>query len=145
FEEIQGAIDAFLKNMKPFPQPNYLFSDIVGTGGDKNNTINISTASAFVASACGLKIIKHCNKGVSSKSGSSDILTKFNINLDASTKKLQECLNTLNICFLFAPRYHNGIQYATKVRKTLKIQTIFNILGPFLNPACPPLIVMGVY
>ncbi|MBZ2279752.1 anthranilate phosphoribosyltransferase, partial [Buchnera aphidicola] len=108
-------------------------------GGDKNNTINVSTASAFVAATCGLKIVKHCNKGMSSKSGSSDILRKFNINLNASTKKLQECLDKLNICFLFAPRYHDGIQYATEVRKTLKIQTIFNILGPFLNPARPPL------
>lgn len=144
-EEIIGAIRAFSEDMKYFPKPNYVFSDIVGTGGDVKNTINVSTASAFVASACGFKIVKHCNQGISSKSGSSDLLKKFNINLNASSKKSRKCLDELNICFLFAPKYHNGFKYSSNARKTLKIKTIFNLLGPFLNPANPPLTVIGVY
>lgn len=144
-EEIIGAIYAFSENMKYFPRPNYIFSDIVGTGGDANNTINVSTASAFVAATCGYKIIKHCNQGISSKSGSSNLLEKFNINLHASSKQSRKTLDELNICFLFAPKYHHGFQYANNVRKVLKTKTILNILGPFLNPAVPSLSVIGVY
>lgn len=144
-EEILGAIYAFLERMKFFPRPNYIFSDIVGTGGDIKNTINVSTASAFVAASCGFKIIKHCNKGVSSKSGSSDILNKFKINLNGSLENSKKILDKLNICFLFAPRYHNSFKYASNTRSILKIKTIFNLLGPFLNPASPPLTVIGVY
>ncbi|CAL4322474.1 anthranilate phosphoribosyltransferase [Buchnera aphidicola] len=144
-EEILGATYAFLEKMKYFPKPNYLFSDIVGTGGDRKNTINVSTASAFVASSCGFKIVKHCNKGVSSKSGSSDLLNQFKINLNGSLKNSKKILDKLNICFLFAPRYHNGFKYAENVRKILKIKTIFNLLGPLLNPARPPLTLIGVY
>ncbi|QFQ32455.1 anthranilate phosphoribosyltransferase [Buchnera aphidicola (Aphis fabae)] len=144
-EEILGAIHACLEAMKLFPRPHYMFSDIVGTGGDNKNTINISTASAFVASYCGFKIIKHCNKGVSSTSGSSDILKKFKINLNPSLKNSLKTLDKLNICFLFAPQYHNSFQYVENIRKILKIKTIFNLLGPFLNPARPFLTVIGVY
>ncbi|QCI17676.1 anthranilate phosphoribosyltransferase [Buchnera aphidicola (Acyrthosiphon lactucae)] len=144
-EETTGAIYAFLENMKYFPKPNYIFSDIVGTGGDAKNTINISTTSAFVAATCGFKIVKHCNKKISSKSGSSDLLERFNINLNASPEKSRETLDKLNICFLFAPKYHDGFKYSNNVRKNLKTKTIFNLLGPFLNPAIPPIIVIGVY
>lgn len=144
-EEIIGAILAFSENIKYFPRPNYVFSDIVGTGGDIKNTINVSTASAFVASSCGLKIVKHCNQGISSKSGSSDLLTKFNINLDASSEQSRKTLDKLNICFLFAPKYHNSFKYSSNVRKILKTRTIFNLLGPFLNPAQPSFSVIGVY
>lgn len=144
-EEITGAIDAFLKKMKFFPKPNYFFSDIVGTGGDIKNTINVSTASAFVASSCGFKIIKHCNKGVSSKSGSSNLLKKLKINLHASIEKSLKTLEKLNICFLFAPEYHSGFKYVASVRNVLKIKTIFNVLGPFLNPSNPPFTLIGVY
>ncbi|QCI24355.1 anthranilate phosphoribosyltransferase [Buchnera aphidicola (Muscaphis stroyani)] len=144
-EEIIGAVNAFLEKKKFFLKPRYIFSDIVGTGGDTHNTINVSTASALVASACGFKIIKHCNQGVSSKSGSSDLLNNLNINLNASSKKSLETLDKLNICFLFAQKYHKGFKLAKNVRKILKTKTIFNLLGPFLNPATPPLIVIGVY
>lgn len=144
-EEITGAIYAFSEKMKLFPKPDYIFSDIVGTGGDVQNTINISTASAFVAATCGFKIIKHCNQGISSKSGSSDLLKKFNINLNASPEQSRQTLDRLNICFLFAPKYHDGFKYSNHVRKVLKTKTIFNLLGPFLNPATPPLSVIGVY
>ncbi|QIQ41867.1 MAG: anthranilate phosphoribosyltransferase [Buchnera aphidicola (Microlophium carnosum)] len=144
-EEITGAIYAFLDQVKHFPKPDYIFSDIVGTGGDAKNTINISTASAFVAATCGCKIVKHCNQRISSKSGSSDLLEKLHINLHASPEKSRQTLDQLNICFLFAPKYHNGFKYSHNVRTTLKTKTIFNLLGPFLNPAAPPLTVIGVY
>ncbi|QCI17100.1 anthranilate phosphoribosyltransferase [Buchnera aphidicola (Aphis helianthi)] len=144
-EEILGAIYAFLETMKLFPRPNYVFSDIVGTGGDNKNTINISTASAFVASYCGFKIIKHCNQGVSSTSGSSNLLKKFKINLNPSLKNSLKTLDKLNICFLFAPQYHNSFKHVSNIRKILKIKTIFNLLGPFLNPSRPLLTVIGVY
>ena len=81
-EEIAGAATALLEDAKPFPRPDYAFADIVGTGGDGSNSINISTASAFVAATCGLKVAKHGNRSVSSKSGSSDLLAAFGINLD---------------------------------------------------------------
>ncbi|CAL4321747.1 anthranilate phosphoribosyltransferase [Buchnera aphidicola] len=144
-DEIIGAIYACLENTNHFPRPNYLFSDIVGTGGDINNTINISTASAFVAAECGLKIVKHCNKGISSKSGSSDLLKKFNINLNASPERSRQSLDEFNICFLFAQKYNNGFKNSINARKMIKNKTIFNLLGPFLNPAIPPFIVLGVY
>ncbi|QCI21581.1 anthranilate phosphoribosyltransferase [Buchnera aphidicola (Hyadaphis tataricae)] len=144
-EEIVGAILALLEKVKYFPRPKYDFADIVGTGGDVKNTINISTASAFVAASCGLKIVKHCNQGVSSKSGSSNILEKFNINLNASSSQSRKTLDILNICFLFAPKYHHSFQYVKNIRQTLKTRTIFNLLGPFLNPASPPFFVIGVY
>lgn len=104
--EIAGAATALLENAAPFPRPDYLFADIVGTGGDGSNSINISTASAFVAAACGLKVAKHGNRSVSSKSGSSDLLAAFGINLDMNADKSRQALDELGVCFLFAPKYH---------------------------------------
>lgn len=143
--EIAGAAEALLSDAKPFPRPDYLFADIVGTGGDGSNSINISTASAFVAAACGLKIAKHGNKSVSSKSGSSDLLSTFGIDLNMSPETARMALDKLNVCFLFAPHYHTGFKHAMPVRQTLKTRTIFNVLGPLINPARPPLALVGVY
>ena len=97
--EIAGAATALLENAAPFPRPDYLFADIVGTGGDGSNSINISTASAFVAAACGLKVAKHGNRSVSSKSGSSDLLAAFGINLDMNADKSRQALDELGVCF----------------------------------------------
>lgn len=144
-DEITGAAQAFLANAKPFPVPDYQFADIVGTGGDGTNSINISTASAFVASCCGKKIAKHGNRSVSSKTGSSDLLSAFNIKLDISAQQAKQSLDELGICFLFAPHYHQGFQYAAPVRQQLKTRTLFNVLGPLINPARPPLALIGVY
>ncbi|XBC42528.1 MAG: anthranilate phosphoribosyltransferase [Buchnera aphidicola (Meitanaphis elongallis)] len=143
--EIMGAIRACLKYMKPFPKPNYMFSDIVGTGGDSSNSINISTASALVGATCGLKIVKHCNTNISSKTGSYDLLKEFDININISNNESQKMLNKLNICFLFAPQYHVSFKRVVLVRKILHTKTLFNILGPLLNPSQPPLSVIGVY
>ncbi|QCI25988.1 anthranilate phosphoribosyltransferase [Buchnera aphidicola] len=143
--EIIGAIKAFQKYAKKFPHPNYFFSDIVGTGGDYSNTINISTASAILAASLGLKIIKHCNCGISSQLGSIDILKKNNINVNLNLKKNKKQLDNLNICFLYAPKYHSGFKNVVKVRKELSTRTIFNTLGPLLNPSRPNFTVIGVY
>ncbi|AAO26987.1 anthranilate phosphoribosyltransferase [Buchnera aphidicola str. Bp (Baizongia pistaciae)] len=142
--EILGAVKACLEHMITFPKPTYMFSDIVGTGGDNSNSINISTTSALVGSACGFKIAKHCNGNISSKTGSADILKKFGINIQISPEKSKKMLDELNICFLFAPQYHINFKVVTQVRKILRIKTIFNIIAPLLNPAMPKLTVMGV-
>ncbi|MGF1686454.1 anthranilate phosphoribosyltransferase [Photobacterium japonica] len=143
--EIAGAAKALLANANPFPRPDYDFADIVGTGGDGANTINISTTAAFVAAACGVKVAKHGNRGVSSKSGSSDLLDKFGIDLAMAPETAREALDELGVCFLFAPEYHGGVRHAMPVRQTLKTRTIFNVLGPLINPARPNIELMGVY
>ncbi|MGF1714021.1 anthranilate phosphoribosyltransferase [Photobacterium chitinilyticum] len=143
--EIAGAASALLANAKPFPSPDYDFADIVGTGGDGANTINISTTAAFVAAACGVKVAKHGNRGVSSKSGSSDLLDKFGINLAMTADNARGALDELGVCFLFAPEYHGGVRHAMPVRQTLKTRTIFNVLGPLINPARPNIELMGIY
>lgn len=144
-QEITGAANALLAQAKPFPRPDYDFTDIVGTGGDGLGTINISTASAFVAAACGLKVCKHGSRSVSSKSGSSDLLAAFGLNLEMSAQLARRCLDDLNVCFLFAPQYHAGMRFAAPVRAALKTRSIFNLLGPLVNPARPQFELMGVY
>lgn len=143
--EIAGAAQALLNNAAPFPTPDYEFADIVGTGGDGYNTINISTTSAFVAASLGVKVAKHGNRSVSSKSGSSDLLAALGVNIEMSPEKARECLDELNLCFLYAPQYHAGIRHAMPIRKALRTRTLFNVLGPLINPAHPTMEVMGVY
>ncbi|CAH0525702.1 anthranilate phosphoribosyltransferase [Vibrio hippocampi] len=143
--EISGAAKALLANAKEFPRPDYDFADIVGTGGDGANTINISTTAAFVAAACGLKVAKHGNRGVSSKSGSSDLLDSFGIDLAMSPEDTRAAVDEIGVAFLFAPQYHGGVRHAMPVRQTMKTRTIFNILGPLINPARPNIELMGVY
>ncbi|GEM81449.1 anthranilate phosphoribosyltransferase [Vibrio superstes] len=144
-EEIAGAAKALLANAQPFPRPDYDFADIVGTGGDGSNTFNISTTAAFVAAAVGLKVAKHGNRGVSSKSGSSDLLDSFGINLAMSAQDTRKAVDDIGVAFLFAPQYHQGVRHAMPVRQALKTRTIFNILGPLINPARPNIELMGVY
>ncbi len=144
-DEITGAANALLAQAKAFPRPDYLFTDIVGTGGDGLGTINISTASAIVAASCGLKVCKHGSRSVSSKSGASDLLAAFGLNLDMSPETARQCLDELNLCFIFAPAYHAGMRFAAPVRAALKTRSIFNLLGPLVNPARPEFELMGVY
>jgi len=144
-DEIAGAASALLADALPFPRPDYPFADIVGTGGDGSNSINISTASAFVAAACGVRVAKHGNRSVSSRSGSSDLLAAFGIRLDMTPEQSRLALDELGVCFLFAPLYHSGFRHAMPVRQQLKTRTLFNVLGPLINPARPPLALIGVY
>ncbi|MCH1918657.1 anthranilate phosphoribosyltransferase [Shewanella sp. A3A] len=144
-DEISGAADALLDAARPFPAAGTGVIDIVGTGGDGYNTINISTTSCFVAAAAGAKVAKHGNRGVSSKSGASDLLSALGINLTMEPATAAQCLDTLNISFLFAPHYHGGVRYAVPVRQALKTRTIFNVLGPLINPSKPDYMLLGVY
>ncbi len=148
-DEISGAADAMRAAAKSFPCSGTSRAqgiiDIVGTGGDGFNTINISTTAAFVAAAAGAKVAKHGNRSVSSKSGSSDLLAQFGIDLTMSPAQASHCLDTLNLCFLFAPYYHGGVKHAVPVRQALKTRTLFNVLGPLINPACPEFMLLGVY
>jgi anthranilate phosphoribosyltransferase len=144
-EEIAGAAAALINHAVPFPRPDYEFADIVGTGGDGHHTINISSAAAIVAASCGLKVAKHGNRSVSSKSGSADLFKAFELELTMSADTARACLDASNLCFLFAPNYHSGIRHAMPVRTTLKTRTLFNLLGPLVNPARPSHIMIGVY
>jgi anthranilate phosphoribosyltransferase len=119
--------------------------DIVGTGGDCTKTFNISTTSAFVVAAGGIPVAKHGNRGVSSKSGSADVLECLGINLNLTPEQSEKILKECDICFMFAPFYHSSMKYAAPVRKELGIRTIFNILGPLANPAEAAVQLMGVY
>ena len=144
-EEITGAVAASLQNAKAFPHPSYPFADIVGTGGDGQNTINISTASAIVAASMGAKVAKHGNRSVSSKSGASDVLTALGVNVNVTPEQARQALDEIGVCFLFAQQYHSGFRHVAPVRAALKTRTIFNILGPLINPARPTYHLLGVY
>jgi len=144
-EEIAGAAIAVRACATAFPTQPEGVADCVGTGGDGANTINISTTAAILAAACGLKMAKHGNRSVSSMSGSADLLEALGVNLSMSPATASECIAQANICFLYAPAYHPGFKYAGPVRKAMGIRTLFNILGPLVNPAFPSTMLLGVY
>ena len=144
-KEIAGAAVAVRDYATDFPQQENGVSDCVGTGGDGANTINISTTAAILAAACGITMAKHGNRSVSSMSGSADLLEAFGVNLMMSPATASKCLAETNLCFLYAPAYHPGFKYAGPVRKAMGIRTLFNILGPLVNPACPHVMLLGVY
>lgn len=144
-EEIAGAANALINNAASFSSPEGIFADIVGTGGDGHNTINISSAAAIVAASCGLTVAKHGNRSVSSQSGSADLIEGFGMNLMMEPSVARQCLDKANFCFFFAPKYHAGIKHAMPVRNTLKTRTLFNLLGPLANPARPTHMMIGVY
>ena len=124
---------------------NSNFVDIVGTGGDGANTFNISTASMFVVAAAGAKVAKHGNRGVSSKSGSADVLEALGANIMLSPAQVGECLAATGICFMFAPTHHAAMKNVAPVRREMGVRTIFNILGPLTNPAGAPNSLLGVF
>ncbi|MGB3642616.1 MAG: anthranilate phosphoribosyltransferase [Rivularia sp. (in: cyanobacteria)] len=118
--------------------------DTCGTGGDGASTFNISTAVAFVAAAAGVKVAKHGNRSASSKTGSADVLEALGINLQADPKKVRSAVDEIGVTFLFAPGWHPALKPVAPLRKTLKIRTIFNLLGPLVNPMNPTGQVIGV-
>ena len=109
--------------------------DVCGTGGDNSGSFNISTATAFVVAGAGIKVAKHGNRSISSKSGSADVLQALGININLARDQSEEALNKVGIAFLFAPLYHPAMKYAAPVRKELGMKTVFNMLGPLTNPA----------
>ncbi|OGX88239.1 anthranilate phosphoribosyltransferase [Hymenobacter lapidarius] len=119
--------------------------DIVGTGGDGKNTINISTLACFVVAGAGVKVAKHGNFGVSSVSGASNVLAHFGYNFEASSDQLRRQLDQAGICFLHAPAFHPAMRHAGPIRRELGLRTFFNILGPLVNPARPSSQLLGVF
>ena len=143
-QEIAGAAQA-MRAACNFPDLAFHSMDCCGTGGDGSNTINVSTIVSFVLAAAGIKVVKHGNRSVSSKSGSADVLEKLGIPLAQDAELAVSALENVNFCFLFAPHYHSGVKYAMPVRKSLSTRTMFNLLGPLVNPAEPIYQMMGVY
>jgi len=119
--------------------------DTCGTGGDKSNTFNISTATAIVLAACGVHVAKHGNRSVSSRSGSADVLEKLGVKVSISPKCVERCIDEIGIGFLFAPSHHPAFKSVAHIRKELGTRTVFNMLGPLLNPAGARAQLIGVF
>ncbi len=119
--------------------------DVCGTGGDNSGSFNISTATAFVVSAAGIRVAKHGNRSISSLCGSADVLQELGVNIDLPKEKSEEALEKVGITFLFAPNYHPAMKYASTVRKELGMKTVFNMLGPLTNPANVKRQIIGVF
>ena len=143
-DELIGAARALREADADFDPPPGLFADSCGTGGDGSNSINVSTAVALVAAAAGLPVAKHGNRSFTSRCGSADVLEALGARLDLPAARSREILDELGFCFLFAPQYHPGLKHAGPVRRRLKVRTVMNLLGPCLNPAEPPVQLLGV-
>jgi anthranilate phosphoribosyltransferase len=143
-EELTGAALALREAAQPFARPAGIFADSCGTGGDGSGSINVSTAAGLVAAACGLPVVKHGNRSITSRCGSADVLEALGAKLDLSAEKSRAIHDETGFCFLLAPLYHPGIAHAGPVRRALKVRTIMNLLGPCLNPAQPAVQLLGV-
>ncbi len=143
-DEITGAAQAMrVKCLKLETSKQVL--DTCGTGGDAKGTFNISTAVAFVVAACGVPVAKHGNRAISSRSGSADVLRELGVNIEASKATMEKALEEIDICFLMAPRFHTAMRHVAPIRQELGVRTIFNILGPLVNPAEAKFQLIGVY
>ena len=143
-EEITGFAEAMRAKALRLTHDDEVF-EIVGTGGDKANTFNISTTAGLVIAAGGVKVAKHGNRSVSSKCGAADCLEALGVKLEVQPDANEDVLNQVGMCFMFAPVYHRSMKYAGPVRKALGIRTVFNVLGPLTNPAGATKQLMGVY
>jgi anthranilate phosphoribosyltransferase len=142
--EVAGAASAMRRHMTPIHSTRSGLIDTCGTGGDGSHTFNISTAAAIVTAAAGVPVAKHGNRGITSRSGSADVLTALGVNVKADVAQVEACLDALGICFCFAPLLHRAMRHVAGVRKKLNTPTIFNILGPLVNPASAPFQLLGV-
>jgi anthranilate phosphoribosyltransferase len=142
-DEIVGFRDAILEHAVPLPLAPMAL-DIVGTGGDRYGTVNVSTTAAIVAAAAGVPVIKHGNRAASSQSGSSDVLAALGLDLAMPAERVADVFGKAGITFAFASLFHPGYGYAGAVRRELGIPTVFNILGPLINPARPEASAVGV-
>ncbi|MFA5093012.1 MAG: anthranilate phosphoribosyltransferase [Candidatus Omnitrophota bacterium] len=144
-EELTAAVGVMLKYVEPIivDRPNIL--DTCGTGGDKKGTFNISTITALVASGAGVTVAKHGNRSVSSQCGSADILEALGVNISMDKEKIKKCLEEIGIAFLFAPQLHSAMRFVMPARKQIAQKTMFNILGPLINPARATNQLIGVY
>src|SRR3989338_8340972 len=140
--EITGLLESMRTHMLKIEAPDAI--DIVGPGGDGSGTFNISTAAAIVAAGAGAKIAKHCNRAAGSKRGSADVLEKLGVNIQLTPEQAKKVFDVAGIVFLLAPLYHAALKNVIAVRKELKIRTVFNVLGPFANPASTKSQLIGV-
>lgn len=143
-DEITAAARVMRKHCEKFLNDRDVL-EIVGTGGDGSNSFNISTAASIVTSAAGVPVAKHGNRAASSKCGTADCLEALGVKIDISPEKSSQLLNDINICFLFAQKYHTAMRFVGGVRREMGIRTLFNILGPLANPAGASMQLLGVY
>ena len=143
-DEIAGCAAAMREHATKVQTDMELF-EIVGTGGDNAHSFNISTTSALVAAAGGMKVAKHGNRAASSRSGTADCLEALGVNIHQSPARCIELLREVGMCFFFAQKYHTSMKYVGSIRKELGFRTVFNILGPLTNPGMPSMQLLGVY
>lgn len=144
-DELEGFREALLQMAVPVNIDSDNAVDIVGTGGDGKNTINISTLASFIVAGAGQKVTKHGNYGASTVTGSSNVMEKLGYRFKNTSEELQEDLEKANICFLHAPYFHPALKSVVELRKSLGLRTFFNLLGPLVNPAKPQFSVIGIY
>ena len=144
-DEITGCAQAMREHATPLDHPGIKTLEIVGTGGDRAGSFNISTTSAFVAAAAGAYVTKHGNRAASSKSGTADCLEALGANISLEPDSCTALLKDSGFCFLFAQKYHTSMKYVGAIRRELGFRTVFNILGPITNPAHPESYLLGVY
>jgi len=144
--ELEGAVQAVRERMTPWEGGvvHESLLDTCGTGGDGAGTVNISTGAAIIVAACGIPVVKHGNRAATGTSGSSDVLRALGVQADADHAVLVRCLSELHIAFLFAPRFHPGLQRIAPIRRKLPFRTVFNLVGPLCNPAGPGYQLVGV-
>lgn len=144
-DEISGCAVAMREKATLLEHPGMEVMEIVGTGGDNAHSFNISTTSAFILAAAGVKVAKHGNRAASSLSGTADCLEALGINIRQDPDKCRELLDKVGFCFIFAQQYHSSMKYVGPIRRELGIRTVFNILGPLTNPSYPEFMLLGVY
>jgi len=143
-DEILGIVRGMRERMVTLPITTPVL-DIVGTGGDGANTINVSTGAAILAASCGVKVAKHGNRSVSSQCGSADVLETLGVNINLSPEKVTKCIEEVGIGFCFAPNFHPAMKSIKEIRKSLAVPTCFNMVGPLLNPAKAAYLLIGVF
>jgi anthranilate phosphoribosyltransferase len=143
-DELTGFVEAMREKMHKI-ELSCNAIDLCGTGGDGLSTFNVSTCASFVVAGAGVPVAKHGNRSVSSKSGSADVLEKLGVNVSLSQDQVKSCIENIGLGFLFAPNYHPAMKHVMPVRRALKLRTVFNMLGPLLNPCKVKMQVIGVY
>lgn len=144
-DEISGCAAAMRELATPVEHPGIDVLEIVGTGGDRANTFNISTTAALLCTAAGAKVAKHGNRAASSQCGTADCLEALGVNLQQDPATCRALLDEVGMCFLFAQKYHPAMRYVGAIRRELGFRTVFNILGPLTNPSRPAFFLLGVY
>ncbi len=144
-DEISGCAEAMRELATPVEHTGMDVLEIVGTGGDRANTFNISTTTALICASAGVKVAKHGNRAASSKCGTADCLEALGVNIEQDPATCVRLLEQVGMCFLFAQKYHPAMRYVGPIRRELGFRTVFNILGPLTNPAKPTYYLLGVY